>query len=201
MVFSKVWIWIRVSIDVSKPLQRLFSIKRSANKDDACDRLDYERLLLFFHCCGRLGHGKFKCDYPESAVSNDGKDFVKQYGVWLRASSRMSFNSLGSSRDLASRRGSFVGFSAIGNLDSSSFTNPNNVAERTRERGQTSGLGISSSNPRVCCELNMDDADSAGIGTRAVILVDANSVVVGNNPSPYSGTRIYVYAPLVVHSS
>lgn len=41
-------------------------------------------------------NGEFKSDFPESGVSDDGEDSIKQYGEWLRVSPRKTFNRLGS---------------------------------------------------------------------------------------------------------
>lgn len=90
-----------------------------------------------FYSCDRLGHGDFECDFPESIVSDDGEDFIKQYGKWLQASPKKTFNILGSLRDFSTHKdGHFVASMARMNMESVSYAN----RVRTTARASTGGL-------------------------------------------------------------
>ncbi|KAL4285201.1 hypothetical protein GQ457_16G018230 [Hibiscus cannabinus] len=70
---------VRVSFDTTKPLRRCVVLSRPDAKASMCP-LQYERLPLFFHGCGLLGHSVLV--FP-TTPKVEGQKF--QYGAWLRA--------------------------------------------------------------------------------------------------------------------
>ncbi|KAL4303503.1 hypothetical protein GQ457_10G010640 [Hibiscus cannabinus] len=70
---------VRVLIDTSKPLRRCVVVSRLDAKASMC-LLQYERLPLFCHGCGLIGHPVLACPITPKA---EGQKF--QYGAWLRA--------------------------------------------------------------------------------------------------------------------
>ncbi|KAL4318817.1 hypothetical protein GQ457_18G000110 [Hibiscus cannabinus] len=73
--FMRVW----VSFDTSKPLRRCVVLSRPDSKASLCP-LQYERLPLFCHGCGLIGHSVIACPTTPKV---EGQKF--QYGAWLRA--------------------------------------------------------------------------------------------------------------------
>ncbi|KAL4367026.1 hypothetical protein GQ457_05G023160 [Hibiscus cannabinus] len=70
---------VRVLIDTSKPLRRRVVLCRPDAKASMCP-LQYERLPLFCHGCGLVGHSVLACPTTPKV---EGQKF--QYGAWLRA--------------------------------------------------------------------------------------------------------------------
>ncbi|KAL4363982.1 hypothetical protein GQ457_04G020320 [Hibiscus cannabinus] len=70
---------VRVLIDTSKPLRRCVVLSRPDAKASMCP-LQYERLPLFCHGCGLIGHLVLACPIT---LKVEGQKF--QYGAWLRA--------------------------------------------------------------------------------------------------------------------
>ncbi|KAL4317787.1 hypothetical protein GQ457_18G009220 [Hibiscus cannabinus] len=70
---------VRVSFDTSKPLRRCVVLSRPDAKASLCP-LQYERLPLFCHGCGLIGHSVLACP---TTPKLEGQKF--QYGAWLRA--------------------------------------------------------------------------------------------------------------------
>ncbi|KAK8652328.1 hypothetical protein V6N13_061348 [Hibiscus sabdariffa] len=70
---------VRISFDTTKPLRRCVVLRRPGAKAIMCP-LQYERLPLFCHGCGLLGHAVLSCaTTPKSDVQK------LQYGAWMRA--------------------------------------------------------------------------------------------------------------------
>ncbi|KAL4339981.1 hypothetical protein GQ457_08G031630 [Hibiscus cannabinus] len=70
---------VRVSFDTSKHLHRCVVLSRPDAKASMCP-LQYERLPLFFHGCGLIGHSVLACPATPKV---EGQKF--QYGAWLCA--------------------------------------------------------------------------------------------------------------------
>ncbi|KAL4340942.1 hypothetical protein GQ457_08G031580 [Hibiscus cannabinus] len=70
---------VRVSFDTSKPLRRCVVLSRPDAKASMCP-LQYERLPLFCHGCGLIGHSVLACPATPKV---EGQKF--QYGAWLHA--------------------------------------------------------------------------------------------------------------------
>ncbi|KAL4341704.1 hypothetical protein GQ457_08G031220 [Hibiscus cannabinus] len=70
---------VRGLIDTSKPLRRCVVLSRPDAKASMCP-LQYERLPLFCHGCGLIGHSVLACP---TTTKVEGQKF--QYGAWLRA--------------------------------------------------------------------------------------------------------------------
>ncbi|CAL5332799.1 unnamed protein product [Camellia sinensis] len=70
---------IRVALDIQKPLRRKVSL---FSTDPLWVDFKYERLPIFCHFCGMLGHSERECDAKLSAVV--APIDVPQYGPWLR---------------------------------------------------------------------------------------------------------------------
>ncbi|KAI8007871.1 Uncharacterized protein LOK49_LG07G01649 [Camellia lanceoleosa] len=74
--------WLRVAIDVRKPLRRGMKLSLSS-ADPLWVDFKYERLPIFCYFCGRLGHSDRECDAKLSSADGTLVD-VLQYGAWLR---------------------------------------------------------------------------------------------------------------------
>ncbi|KAL4368506.1 hypothetical protein GQ457_05G022370 [Hibiscus cannabinus] len=72
---------VRVSLDTTKPLRRCVTLSRSNAKAILCP-LQYERVPIFCHGCGFIGHIVLQCP-----TTPQGDDQKLQYGAWLRAPS------------------------------------------------------------------------------------------------------------------
>ncbi|KAL4341293.1 hypothetical protein GQ457_08G031750 [Hibiscus cannabinus] len=70
---------VRVSLDTTKPLRRCVTLSRSNAKAILC-LLQYERIPIFCHGCGLIGHTVLQCP-----TTPQGDDQKLQYGAWLRA--------------------------------------------------------------------------------------------------------------------
>ncbi|KAL4273498.1 hypothetical protein GQ457_13G013810 [Hibiscus cannabinus] len=70
---------VRVLFDTSKPFRRCVVLSRPDAKASMCP-LQYERLPLFCHGCGLIGHSVLVCP---TTPKMEGQKF--QYGAWLRA--------------------------------------------------------------------------------------------------------------------
>ena len=75
---------IRVEIPIAKPLRRGGYIL-SPEGEQVWVQYKYERLPLFCHSCGRLGHSVQVCTHT-TPPTNDVAASVLPYGEWLRAS-------------------------------------------------------------------------------------------------------------------
>ena len=74
---------VKIRIDISKPLLRKKKIA-FVGKDPLWVSFKYERLPLFCHACGIIGHGKKEC-VTRSNQKEQGLVGTLQYGAWLRA--------------------------------------------------------------------------------------------------------------------
>ena len=74
---------VKTRIDISKPLLRK---KRIAfeGRDPLWVSFKYERLPLFCHACGIIGHGEKEC-VTRRNQQEQGRVGTLQYGAWLRA--------------------------------------------------------------------------------------------------------------------
>ncbi|KAL4366847.1 hypothetical protein GQ457_05G022110 [Hibiscus cannabinus] len=72
---------VRVSLDTTKPLRRCVTLSQSNAKAILCP-LQYERVPIFCHGCGLIGHTVLQC--PTTLQGDDQK---LQYVAWLRAPS------------------------------------------------------------------------------------------------------------------
>ncbi|KAL4278543.1 hypothetical protein GQ457_03G016690 [Hibiscus cannabinus] len=70
---------VRVSLDTTKPLRRCVTLSRSNAKAIQCP-LHYERISIFCHGCGLIGHTVLQCP-----TTPQGEDQKLRYGAWLRA--------------------------------------------------------------------------------------------------------------------
>lgn len=64
------FLWVRVWIDVTKPLKKGFFLKR-VNEEDLWVKFTYERLSAYCYGCGRIGHTMNDC--------SDSDDVWKQH--------------------------------------------------------------------------------------------------------------------------
>ncbi|KAK7858461.1 uncharacterized protein CFP56_012336 [Quercus suber] len=81
---------VRVAIPISKPLRMEGFVARS----DATRhwvKFKYERLLLFYHYCGLLGHELYHCASHYAVAKNSG-EVECQYGYWLKAASSQNWS-------------------------------------------------------------------------------------------------------------
>uniref|UniRef100_A0A2N9GNM8 Reverse transcriptase domain-containing protein n=1 Tax=Fagus sylvatica TaxID=28930 RepID=A0A2N9GNM8_FAGSY len=81
---SASFLQIRVEIPIAKPLRRGGYIL-SPEGEQVWVQYKYERLPLFCHSCGRLGHSVQACTHTTPPTS-DAAAPVLPYGEWLRAS-------------------------------------------------------------------------------------------------------------------
>jgi hypothetical protein len=71
---------VKVQVDIQKPLQRGVTLEHDDKGNRGWCPIRYEFLPNFCYECGMLGHVDKECD------KNIGKQDVKQFGDWLRAS-------------------------------------------------------------------------------------------------------------------
>lgn len=84
----KMYLRIRVTMDVRKPLKRRMKIKREGG-DWGWINFKYERLATFCFVCGLLGHSDRECGV---VYANPDKVIDRAYGTWLRAPLRNARN-------------------------------------------------------------------------------------------------------------
>ncbi|KAL4318857.1 hypothetical protein GQ457_18G008270 [Hibiscus cannabinus] len=70
---------VRVSLETTKPLRRCVTLSQPTAKAILCP-LQYERVLIFCHGYGLIGHIVLQCP-----TTPQGDDQKLQYGAWLRA--------------------------------------------------------------------------------------------------------------------
>lgn len=87
----KVFIRIRVAIDVTKPIRRKMKLKKPGGEVFWVE-FKYERLPTFCFVCGILGHGEKFCpkQFEEGEEAPN-----KLFGAWLRAAGRRQQNGIG----------------------------------------------------------------------------------------------------------
>ncbi|XP_074347321.1 uncharacterized protein LOC141686168 [Apium graveolens] len=84
----RMFVRIRVTLDLNKPLKRRMKIKREGGEWSWVN-FKYERLSTFCFVCGLLGHSERDCNL---VYDNHGKEITRAYGVWLRAPTRNANN-------------------------------------------------------------------------------------------------------------
>lgn len=77
----KMYVRIRIIMDVEKPLKRRMKIKRAGGTWSWVN-FKYERLNIFCFVCGILGHFERDCGI---VYAHPDKEIERAYGVWLRA--------------------------------------------------------------------------------------------------------------------
>lgn len=84
---KKEFIWIRVKIDVFKPLRDHFILKVGRSEGCVSHKalLRYEKLPTFYFRCGVIGHGERFC---RRNYENASGDALRMFGPELRATSR-----------------------------------------------------------------------------------------------------------------
>lgn len=87
----KVFLRIRVTIDVSKPIRRRMKLKKPGGEVFWVE-FKYERLPTFCFVCGIIGHNQKFC--PKQ-FETEVKALEKPFGAWLRASGRRQQNGHG----------------------------------------------------------------------------------------------------------
>ncbi|XP_030959254.1 uncharacterized protein LOC115981231 [Quercus lobata] len=75
---------VKAALPISKPLRRGVFVAGS-NGQRTWVSFRYERLALFCHHCGLLGHDLKHCA-PHFAITKGGREVPCQYGEWLKAS-------------------------------------------------------------------------------------------------------------------
>ena len=90
---------VRVSIDITKPLQKMVFLELEDEDDEVELPVLYERLPDFCFCCGIIGHQFKEC----SAYNGQPKEKLS-YGVYMRALSKAEKTKLNRGRDRWSRR-------------------------------------------------------------------------------------------------
>lgn len=96
----RLYVRVRVTMDVTKPLKRRMKIKREGGVWNWVN-FKYERLSLFCFVCGRMGHSDRDC---EVVYVNPNKEIDRAYGVWLRAPGKNVKNQVQASRWLRNGR-------------------------------------------------------------------------------------------------
>ena len=94
---------VKVAIPISKPLRR-GGFLAGSDGEKAWTNFKYERLPMFCHHCGLLGHDLRHCA-SYFALTKNGKDAPLQYGEWLKASG----SRLGQGQGRSSRCATTVG--------------------------------------------------------------------------------------------
>ena len=79
---------VRVSIPIFKPIRRKGFVARS-NGTRHWVNFKYERLAMFCHFCGMMGHDLQHCASYYPASKNNG-EVVCQYGDWMKATGARS---------------------------------------------------------------------------------------------------------------
>lgn len=82
----RMYMRVRVTMDISKPLKRRMKIKREGG-DWSWINFKYERLSMFCFVCGLIGHSERDCGI---IYANPEKEVPRAYGVWLRAPTKNS---------------------------------------------------------------------------------------------------------------
>lgn len=84
----KMFVRIRVAMDIDKPLKRRMKIKREGG-NWTWIQFKYERLSSFCFVCGLMGHTDRDCGI---VYANSDKVIERAYGTWLRAPTRNERN-------------------------------------------------------------------------------------------------------------
>ncbi|KAL5539058.1 hypothetical protein UlMin_044550 [Ulmus minor] len=74
---------VRVSIDITKPLKRVLRVALGSELIPVTMLLLYERLPLFCHRCGIIGHQIKEC-LKDAELGLDGKEII-HFGSWMTA--------------------------------------------------------------------------------------------------------------------
>lgn len=82
----RMYVRIRVTMDVDKPIKRRLKVKREGDEWSWVN-FKYERLSMFYFVCGLLGHSERDCNM---VYDNLDKEIMRAYGVYLRAPTRNS---------------------------------------------------------------------------------------------------------------
>ncbi|KAH1030208.1 hypothetical protein J1N35_046154 [Gossypium stocksii] len=81
------YIRIRISIDINKPLHRVFHYIDHEGKELVCV-IRYEKLPRFCYICGMIVHTTQKCE--KQMINNESQDNIFEYGNWLRVSIKVT---------------------------------------------------------------------------------------------------------------
>lgn len=84
----KLYVRIRVKMDVKKPLKRRMKIKREGGAWQWIN-FQYKRVSTFCFMCGVMGHEERDCDV---VYGNPDRTVEREYGSWLRAPLRNNRN-------------------------------------------------------------------------------------------------------------
>lgn len=84
----RMYMRIRVTTDIGKPLKRRMRIKREGGNWSWIN-FKYERLSMFCFVCGLMGHSERECGI---LYANPETEIPRAYGVWLRAPTKNSQN-------------------------------------------------------------------------------------------------------------
>ncbi|KAL8132599.1 hypothetical protein AgCh_008178 [Apium graveolens] len=87
----KSFVWIRVTLEITKSLLRRMKIRRKGGNWTWLN-FKYEKLGTFYFVCGILGHNETECNV---VYANPDKVVKRAYGVWLRAPNRNVKNNVG----------------------------------------------------------------------------------------------------------
>lgn len=79
------YLWVRVRIDIQKPLRRGAMMKIGSNSEEEWVDVRFEKFPDFCFGCGQIGHLTRECDDLE-AISKD----KLQYGAWLISKKKWS---------------------------------------------------------------------------------------------------------------
>ena len=82
---------VKVAIPISKPLRR-GGFLASSDEEKVWTTFKYERLPMFCHHCGLLGHDTRHC-VKYFALTTNGKETSLQYGKWLKVSGAWRWSS------------------------------------------------------------------------------------------------------------
>ena len=74
---------VKVALPISKPIRRGAFLAGSSGQKNWVS-FKYERLALFCHHCGLLGHDLKHCA-QYFALTKDGREVACQYGEWMKA--------------------------------------------------------------------------------------------------------------------
>uniref|UniRef100_A0A803NJS2 Zinc knuckle CX2CX4HX4C domain-containing protein n=1 Tax=Cannabis sativa TaxID=3483 RepID=A0A803NJS2_CANSA len=77
----RIYLQVRVTLDVNKPLKRRRRVKKDATEEFCCN-FKYEHVSLFCFICGILGHSEGYCP---SLFTTPLEKIVKPYGSFMRA--------------------------------------------------------------------------------------------------------------------
>ncbi|TXG53376.1 hypothetical protein EZV62_022545 [Acer yangbiense] len=104
------FMWVKVRIDILKPLKRWLKLKIGQTDEVTLVSLKYEKLPDFCYACGRMGYGMKEClDEEARKMALEGP--LTRFGSWLKATAldkskpRLNSQGNGSSSDRARSSG------------------------------------------------------------------------------------------------